>query len=37
MNGVIWWGGKLIPIEQFAEALLGQQKEREEENPTPSK
>lgn len=35
MNGVIWWGGKLIPIEKFSEALLEHNKEREEDKEPP--
>jgi len=38
MNGVIWWDGKPIPIEKFAQALLEDQKQREEKKqPPPSK
>lgn len=34
MNGVIWWGGKPIPIEKFAEMLQIKIK-GEKENPDP--
>jgi hypothetical protein len=37
MNGMIWWGGKLIPMAEFYKVLqLVQSQKREEEKPTPS-
>jgi hypothetical protein len=36
MNGVIWWDGKLIPIEKFAEALQVEYKREKDKKPKPS-
>jgi hypothetical protein len=38
MNGVIWWGGKPIPIEMFAEMLntkIKEEKEQKEDTDPP--
>jgi hypothetical protein len=38
MNGVIWWKGKIIPLEKFAEALNAENRDKkqwEEKNPPP--
>ena len=38
MNGVIWWGGKPVPIEKFAEMLsikIKEEKEQKEDTNPP--